>query len=79
MIMRLSAGCSLTLATRGSSSAKVVWKVDVQSIELARTASRVFLKPNRREILDFVFILFSFQDKEVIVGLIPKAFSPRKY
>jgi hypothetical protein len=51
----------------------------VQSIELARTASRDFLKPNRREILDFVFILFSFQEKEVIVGLGPMAKDPRKY
>ena len=63
MIIRLSAGCSLTLATRGSSSAKLDWKVDAQSIELARAASRDFLKANRREILDFVFILFFFPGK----------------
>jgi hypothetical protein len=67
------------LATRGSSSAKLDWNVEVQSIELARTASRDFLKSNRREILDFVFILFSFQEKEVIVGLGPMAKDPRKY
>jgi hypothetical protein len=55
------------------------WIVDAESIEPARTASRELLKPNRRENLDFVFILFSFQDKEVVSWLVPEAEEPRKY
>jgi hypothetical protein len=65
MIIRLSAGCSVTLATRGSSSANSQQAGELASTEEAKRVSRDFLKSNRRENLDIVFIRFSFQCKEV--------------